>query len=107
MDKVLYLLHTTSHFDNKLTELKPSSVDDINDQFPGVYFSIITKNNLEDQVLLSNKNLLIFSKRLLEQENYHINIRDYNGWINEKNTYFSWELDKAVNKINNIENEMK
>ena len=86
MDKVLYLLHTTSHFDNKLDELKPSSTDDMNDQFPGVYFSIITKNNLEDQVLLSNKNLLIFSKRLLEQENYHINIRDYNGFINEKNS---------------------
>lgn len=100
MDKVLYLLHTTSHFDNKLDELKPSSVDDINDQFPGVYFSIITKNNLEDQELFSNKNLLIFSKRLLEQENYHINIRDYNGFINEKNTYYPWNLNKAIKKIN-------
>jgi hypothetical protein len=100
MDKVLYLLHTTSQFDIKFNELKPSSTDDINHQFPGVYFSIITKNNLEDQELFSNKNLLIFSKRLLEQENYHINIRDYNGFINEKNTYFPWDLNKAIKKIN-------
>jgi hypothetical protein len=100
MDKVLYLLHTTSQFDIKFNELKPSSTDDINHQFPGVYFSIITKNNLEDQELFSNKNLLIFSKRLLEQENYHINIRDYNGFINEKNTYFPWNLNKAIKKIN-------
>jgi hypothetical protein len=47
MDKVLYLLHTTSQFDIKFNELKPSSTDDINHQFPGVYFSIITKNNLD------------------------------------------------------------
>jgi len=29
----------------------------------------------------------------------HINIRDYNGFINEKNTYFPWNLDKAVEKL--------
>ena len=49
-----------------------------------------------------SKNTII----LLEQRNYHINIRDYKGWINESNTYFSWELDKAVNIINNFENNI-
>jgi len=42
---------------------------------------------------------LIFSKKLLEQENYHINLRDYNGYINEINTYYPWELDTVVKKI--------
>ena len=106
MDKVLYLIHSTHNFDMNWNELKPSKIDDINHQFPGVYFTLITKNNLENQILYYSKNYLIFSKKLLEQENYHINIRDYNGFINEKNTYYSWNLDKAINKLNNKKNSM-
>lgn len=106
MDKILYLVHATSKFDMNWNELKPSSINDAYDQFPGVYFSIITKNNLKNQILYANKNILIFSKKLLEQENYHINIRDYNGFINEKNTYYSWNINKAIRKINSKKNTM-
>jgi hypothetical protein len=35
---------------------------------------------------------MIFSKILLGQKNYHINARDYNGIISEKNTYYPWNL---------------
>jgi hypothetical protein len=43
--------------------------------------------------------MLIFSKKLLKQQNYHINIQDYNGHINEENTYYPWNLDKAIDAI--------
>ena len=103
MDKILYLVHAIpSDYDKTWKELKTSSIDDANDQFPGVYFSLITKDNLQREQLYYNGTILIFSKKLLEQENYHINISDYNGFINEKNTYFPWELNKAVKKYKSI-----
>ena len=108
MDDILYLIHSVDNpFDmNDITELMPSKLENAEKQFPGVFFSLITKHNIQTEPLYSHENILIFSKKLLEQNNYHINIRDYNGWINETNTYFSWELDKAVNKINIIDNEI-
>jgi hypothetical protein len=100
MNEILYLIHSTNNpFNiNDINELIPSKLENAKEQFPGVYFSLITKNNIHTEPL--------FSKKLLEQKNYHINIRDYNGWINERNTFFSWELEKAVKKINNIDNEI-
>lgn len=106
MNKILYLVHATNNFNINWGELKPSSIKKSYDQFPGVYFSIITKNNLKNQQLYTQKNILIFSKKLLEQENYHININDYNGFINEKNTYYPWNLNKAISKINSKKNTM-
>jgi hypothetical protein len=39
MDNILYLVHAISSDYNKTwTELKSSSFDDINHQFPGVFF---------------------------------------------------------------------
>jgi hypothetical protein len=108
MNEILYLIHSTDNpFNiNDISELIPSKLENADEQFPGVYFSLITKNNIKTEPLFSHDNILIFSKKLLEQKNYHINIRDYNGWINETNTFFSWDLDKAVNIINNIDNEI-
>jgi hypothetical protein len=108
MDDILYLIHSVDNpFNiNDITDLIPSKLENAEHQFPGVFFSIITKNNIHNEPLFSNDNILIFSKKLLEQKNYHINIRDYNGWINETNTYFSWELDKAVKIINNFHNSI-
>ena len=41
MDKILYLVHAIpSDYDKTWKELKTSSIDDANDQFPGVYFSL-------------------------------------------------------------------
>jgi hypothetical protein len=106
MDDILYLIHAVDNpFNiNDITELIPSKIENAEHQFPGVFFTLITKHNIRNEPLFSYDNILIFSKKLLEQKNYHINFRDYNGWINEENTYFHWELDKVVYKINNTEN---
>ena len=93
-ENILYLVHMT---DNNITKCLRKSTED--DQFPGVYFSLITKYNLKYERLFPAKNCLIFSKQLLEQQNYHINFIDYNGFINESNTYYPWELDRAVKKL--------
>lgn len=93
-ENILYLVHMT---DNNITKCLRKSTEE--DQFPGVYFSLITKYNLKYERLFPARNCLIFSKKLLEQQNYHINFVDYNGFINESNTYFPWELDKVVKKL--------
>jgi hypothetical protein len=103
MENILYLLHTTNKYTEDWTELRQSKIEDYEDQFPGVYLTIITKENIHSVNLypgLDNKQLLIFSKKLLEQHNYHINVRDYNGYISENNTYFPWNLNDAIRKIN-------
>lgn len=102
---ILYLVHSTNHFNSSWKYLRKSDIDHSEHQFPGVYFSLITKHNIHTEGLFptedNNVNILIFSKKLLEQENYHINLRDYNGYIHEKNTYYPWELDTVVKKIKN------
>lgn len=98
MDDILYLVHSSYGYNNTWTELKISAFDIY--QYPGVYFSLITKDNINSEIMYS-KPYLIFSKRLLEQKNYHINYFDNNGHINEKNTYYPWNIDKVVKKIAN------
>ena len=99
MDDILYLVHCTSNNNyEKWDALIPSEMDIY--QYPGVYFSLITKFNLNKEELYPAKYTLIFSKKLLQQNNYHINIYDYNGHINEENTYYPWNLDKVIEKIN-------
>jgi hypothetical protein len=108
MENVLYLVHAVGDDKyNNWDELKISSINEVNHQYPGVYFTLITKDNIKTENLYNFKNLLIFSKKLLEQENYHINLNDYNGFINEKNTYFPWNLDKAVKKIKYLSKKNK
>ena len=94
MDKILYLVHFTSKYNKDWTELKVSEPYDPHDQFPGVYMSLVSKDNLKTENFYPGKYALIFSKILLNQKNWHFNKRDYNGIIHEKNTLFSWELDK-------------
>ena len=103
MDDILYLVHNTYGYNNEWKELETAPFKASEHHFPGVYFTLITKNNLKTEDLYGYQgDILIFSKKLLEQENYHINIRDYNGFINEENTYFPWNLNKAVKKIRKI-----
>ncbi len=100
MDDILYLVHNTYGYNNEWKELETAPFKASEHHFPGVYFTLITKDNLKTEDLYGYQgDILIFSKKLLEQENYHINIRDYNGFINEENTYFPWNLNKAVKKI--------
>jgi len=101
MNDILYLVHAVSEYDNSkpYVNLRPSRLTASDEQFPGVFFTLITKQNRHREPLYEDDNVLIFSKKLLLQHNFHININDYNGFINEKNTYFSWQLDDAVKKI--------
>jgi len=68
-------------------------------EYPGVYFSLITKYNRVTENLFPGRVCLIFSRKLLKQLNYHINISDDNGFITETNTYYPWNIEDAVKKI--------
>ncbi len=97
MEDIYYLVHST---DDPCCmgwkELK-TSIFNTTDQFPGVYFSLITKYNIDSEIIFPGKYILIFSKNLLYQKNYHINLTDYNGILTENNTYYPWSLNKFVN----------
>ena len=99
MEDIYYLIHTTDNPDClNWKELKIGKYN-VHDQFPGAYLSIITKDNIDIEHLYPGKYIIIFSKKLLLQKNYHINFQDYNGIITEKNTYFPWNLEEFINKI--------
>ena len=100
-DDILYLVHITSkkykdEDDNLIwKEIKTRGID----QHPGCYFSLITKYNRLTEKLFPGTDCLIFSRNLLKQINYHINICDNNGFITEENTFFPWNLEEAVKRI--------
>jgi hypothetical protein len=100
-DDILYLVHITSkkYRDENgnlvWTEIKAGGTD----QYPGSYFSLITRDNRLTEKLFPGTNCLLFSRNLLKQTNYHINICDNNGRITEDNTFFPWNLQGAVEKI--------
>jgi hypothetical protein len=105
-DEIYYLVHITTKSNYKDSDgnflwkqLNPAPVDNGTDQFPGVYFSLITKDNILTENIFPGKFCLIFSRNLLKQFNYHINVGDNNGFITENNTYFPWNLKDAVEKI--------
>lgn len=99
MEDIYYLLHKTKHYNKDWEELKTSSINNSDDQFPGVYLTLITKYNIESEKLYPGRYVLIFSRKLLNQKNYHINIHDNNGMITETNTYYPWNINEAVDKI--------
>jgi hypothetical protein len=102
-DDVLYLVHITSKKYKDVngnliwTEIKASGIDI--DQHPGSYFSLITKENRLTEKLFPGTDCLIFSRNLLKQMNYHINMCDNDGLITEGNTFFPWNLQGAVEQI--------
>jgi len=102
MDTVYYLLHSTDKYNENWTELKTSKIEDYEDQFPGVYFTLVTADNIQTERFYSGNYFLLFSKKLLEQKNYHMNLKDYNGYISENNTYFPWNLQEGIAKLNQL-----
>jgi len=101
MEDIYYLIHATNNPKCvSWNELKTGYLN-TDDQFPGVYMSVITKNNIDSVSIYPGKYLMIFSKILLNQNNYHINARDYNGIITEKNTYYPWNLREFLDCKNN------
>lgn len=98
MEDIYYLVHVTNNSDClNWSELRTSSFN-TDHQFPGVYFSLITKDNIDTENIYPGKYILVFSKNLLYQKNYHINLVDYNGIITEKNTYYPWMLNNFISK---------
>jgi hypothetical protein len=100
-DEILYLVHTTSRkYKDENGNLIWSEIKAIEtDQHPGAYFSLITKDNRLTEKLFPATECLIFSRNLLKQMNYHINMCDNNGYITEGNTFFPWNLEEAIEKI--------
>ena len=100
-DDILYLVHTTckkykDESGNLIwTEIKTNGTD----QYPGAYFSLITKDNRLTERLFPSTECLIFSRKLLKQQNYHVNMRDNNGYITEENTLFPQHLQEIVENI--------
>jgi hypothetical protein len=92
MEDIYYLIHATNNPECILWDELKTGCFNTDDQFPGVYMSVITKYNIENESIYPGKYIMIFSKILLNQINYHINARDYNGIIAEKNTYYPWNL---------------
>ena len=106
MEDVLYLVHSTDGKPDNWKQINTGHIDDFEHQFPGAYFTLVTKKNIDKvQLYPDSPTTLIFSKKLLEQNNYHINVRDYNGYITDK-TYFPFNLDEAVKKIDEGDGEM-
>ena len=105
MENVYYLVHTTNKSDcRSWDELKTDSFN-VDDQFPGVYLSIITKFNINNETLFPGKYVMIFSKKLLLQKNYHVNVRDYNGILTETNTYYPWNINMFINECEKYSNK--
>ena len=107
MDDIYYLVHTTDNPNYMSWDYLKVSKFNTDDQFPGVYFSIITKDNIDNEIIYPSKYVLLFSKKLLLQNNYHINYSDHNGIIDEKNTYYPWNLESFIKKIKENKNNGK
>ena len=105
MEDIYYLVHATNKPDCVNWKELQTGKFNTNDQFPGVYFSIITKDNIDTEKIFSQKYAMIFSKKLLQQKNYHINYRDCNGIITENNTYYSWNINDFSLKSKQQDNE--
>lgn len=100
-----YLLTTIERIDSKIkyqgvassSENKWSD-DKYKYEFPGIFMTYITKNDVHNFVRYWGEITLVFSKKLLNQKNYHINIIDNNGYISENLTYFNFNIDKMPNQ---------
>jgi hypothetical protein len=107
MDDILYLVHASddpnfNDWKEVKVSLKNSFITHENNQFPGVYFTLITKQNIDNVSIYPGKYLLFFSKDLLLQSNYHLNLYDHNGMVSEHNTYYPWNLDEFLEEQNKI-----
>lgn len=100
-DDVYYLLHNTSSNIKKSLNTLPTCSEAYESQFPGVFFTLITKYNIDKEKLYGGTKYLLFSVKLLEQYNYHINISDQNGTLSEYNTYYPFNLHEALKILKN------
>jgi hypothetical protein len=76
-----------------LMAIKKFTNKDFSSDFPGIFMSYVTKDQLNE--LFFGNIMLIFSKDLLKQKNYHINVIDFNGLYVEGVTYFPHNISEA------------
>jgi hypothetical protein len=76
-----------------LMKFKKFTNKDFGTDFPGIFMNYITKDKFNDPFF--GKILLVFSKDLLKQKNYHINVIDSNGLYVEGVTYFPHNISEA------------
>lgn len=115
LDDVLYLVHVTNSNPNEWTNKKLKAADFLIqdesesvriDQFPGVFLSIVTRQNESDPGLYPGGNYkMYFSKNLLKQNNFHINMGDFQGIVAQNMTYYPWQLSTALNSIKRFAEE--
>jgi hypothetical protein len=97
MDDIYYLVHSTDKNPSSFKFLRKTQCSEADgDQFPGVYMTLVTKHTIDTEEFFPGKYTMIFSKELLKQKNYHINLMDCNGMVTEHVTYFPWNIDEAV-----------
>jgi len=70
-------------------------------QFPGVFMMIIPDNFKAQQWMDEEMSIILFPIKLLEQNNYHINLVDQMGLINSL-TIFPWTVHDNFNIIKEI-----
>lgn len=104
MDSVLYLVHMTNSDPRKWAHKELMTTEYSESQFPGAFFSLITDFNIDVEQLGGNyesgtEYAMIFSTNLLYQNNYHLNLVDYNGIITERNTFFPWKISEGVEML--------
>jgi hypothetical protein len=108
MEDILYLVHSVPNkktLDMILESGCLKASDFCYYQFPGVFFSMITKANLKTERLFTPAAyLLVFSRNLLKQKNYHFNYFDMNGIITSK-TLFAWNIERHK-EYESIENKI-
>lgn len=96
MEDILYLAHVIPNkniLDKILRYGGLKTNGEFYDQFPGVFFTLITRSNINtERLFFPAKYILLFSRKLLYQNNYHFNYLDYNGIITNK-TLFPWTLN--------------
>jgi hypothetical protein len=102
MEDVYYLVHSTDIDPSGFKTLMKTPCNDIG-QFPGVFMTLVTKHNIDTETYYPGKYMMLFSKDLLKQKNYHINVIDCNGMVTEHYTYYPWNLSDAVNYIKSKE----
>lgn len=105
-ENLLYLVHTSTNRPEEIIDgyLKVSKLNKYD--FPGVYFSLITKHNYNKELLYPSKYCYLFPIDLLKFNNYHLNIRDFNGGLTEFNTYYPFNLNKGLEVLYNNKDYM-
>jgi len=105
-ENLLYLVHTSGMKPDEIIdgELKTSKINKY--QFPGVFFSLITKFNYNKENFYPNKYYYYFPIDLLNLNNYHFNIIDYNGGLSQFNTYYPFNLQEGLEVLFKNDNYM-